>query len=166
MALIGRDSDESGMPAQGVFGFSFFGASFFGASVFGASVFFGASVDVGAVGRVVVGATVVVGPVVEVEVVGIDVAEATARTLLTGIGTVDLLLATLLVMRRWRAVAIYAACWGLLTAGSRMSAYGLEMGGYESFMRAAHFGLPAALAVYWSHRPARVKSWRRRSPVS
>ena len=84
---------------------------------------------------------------------GIAVTEHAAQTLLTGIGVVDLLLATLLITKRWRSAAIYAALWGLVTAGSRMTAHGLAFGWYETLIRAAHFGLPAALAVYWWHRP-------------
>lgn len=86
--------------------------------------------------------------------IGTAMTEHAAQTLLTGIGVIDLLLAALLVSTRWRAVAIYAALWGLLTAGSRITAHGLEFGWYEALLRAAHFGLPAALAVYWWHRLA------------
>ena len=85
--------------------------------------------------------------------IGTAMTEHAAQTLLTGIGVIDLLLAVLLVTTRWRAVAIYAALWGLVTAGSRITAYGLEFGWYETLIRAAHFGLPAALAVYWWNRP-------------
>lgn len=80
------------------------------------------------------------------------VAESTARALLAGIGATDLLLAAILVTKRWRLAAMYAAAWGFATACSRITAYGLEFGWYETLIRAAHFGLPAALALYWRLR--------------
>src|SRR5690606_7198667 len=86
----------------------------------------------------------------------IDVSEITATGLLTGIGVIDLLLAISMVLRRWYFVAIYAAIWGLVTAFSRITANGLDFGWYETLIRAAHFGLPAALAIYWWKRSPRA----------
>jgi hypothetical protein len=84
---------------------------------------------------------------------GLEMTESTAMSALTWIGAIDLLIAMLLVSRRWRWVALYATFWGLVTAGSRITANGFETGWFETMIRASHFGLPAALAVYWWRRP-------------
>lgn len=52
--------------------------------------------------------------------------EASARTLLTGIGAIDLGLAVLGLVMRSRALWLYMAFWGFLTAASRVLAGGLD----------------------------------------
>ena len=84
---------------------------------------------------------------------GADLSETAVGLLLSGIGIADFMVAALLMARRWRFVAAYAAVWGLATAGSRMAAYGAALGWHETLMRSAHFGLPLALAIYWWRRP-------------
>ncbi|MDP6539421.1 MAG: metallophosphoesterase family protein [Planctomycetota bacterium] len=86
-----------------------------------------------------------------------DLSQSSAENALVCIGTADLLLAALLLARRWRWVAGWMALWGLVTALSRMTA----MGGGVWFMsaeRAANAGVPLALSLAWwqvvrSHAP-------------
>lgn len=79
---------------------------------------------------------------------GWDLSQSAAETSLTLIGIHDLLLAALLLSRRWRWVAGWMALWGFATALSRMTA----MGGsswYESAIRIANAGVPLALYLAW-----------------
>lgn len=97
---------------------------------------------------------------------GIEISESIAKILLTWIGIIDLLLALLLISRRWRLAAIYAAFWGFVTACSRVTAFGFDLGWFEVLIRAAHFGLPTALAVYWWHRPTAQSAPAEEPPAS
>jgi hypothetical protein len=75
---------------------------------------------------------------------GTPLAQANAEALLTAIGVVDLIVAALLVVVRWRAVAAWMAFWGAVTAASRMVHSG--MGAWpETALRALNCGGPFAL---------------------
>jgi hypothetical protein len=80
--------------------------------------------------------------------VGARVSEAEARLALDLIGWAALAVAGLLLVTRWRAVALYMAAWGALTAASRVTALGpgawTEVG-----LRAANALVPLALALGW-----------------
>jgi hypothetical protein len=77
--------------------------------------------------------------------------EQLARRLLTGIGLLDLVVATALLAVRLPAVALWMACWGLLTACARMVHLGAS-GWPETAIRATNAGLPLALMLMWRHR--------------
>ena len=89
--------------------------------------------------------------------------EAQARAILTAIGLLDLVLAALLLMVRWRAIAVYMAFWGLLTALSRMTAGGLEWWP-EVGLRVSHFGGPLVLWLMWRKRAAAAEAPEPDSP--
>lgn len=77
-----------------------------------------------------------------------DMPESTANTLLYLIGAIDVAVAILILIEKSRFVAGYMASWGLITAASRMTAGGIEQ--YpELLIRAAHFGAPLVLLLYW-----------------
>lgn len=81
---------------------------------------------------------------------GWSVSQATAEQLLTVIGIQDILLALMLLSRRWRWVAGWMAIWGLSTALSRVTTMG---GGswHQSLIRIANGGVPLALFLGWWH---------------
>ena len=77
-----------------------------------------------------------------------DMPESTAKTLLYLIGAIDVAVALLILLEKSRFVAGYMASWGLITAISRMTAGGITQ--YpELLIRAAHFGAPLVLLLYW-----------------
>lgn len=82
------------------------------------------------------------------QLLGLDISEHQATTALTVIGIIDLVLAALIVTRRWRWVAGYMACWGLLTATIRIVNFGWSAW-FELSIRMAHVGIPLALMYYW-----------------
>ena len=59
----------------------------------------------------------------------------------------DLLVAMLVIARRWPRVAFYATVWGLITAAARYTSSSL--GWPESLLRAAHIGGPYVLYLQW-----------------
>lgn len=75
--------------------------------------------------------------------------ESLAMQLLTAIGAIDVTLAVLVLATRWRGVAWYMAMWGLVTAAARIVVLGWTAGWYPAAIRASHFALPLALAVWW-----------------
>lgn len=75
--------------------------------------------------------------------------ESTAQTMLLIIGVIDLVVAVLIVARRWRPVAGYMAAWGLITAAARFFALGVDRGWYEFAIRSAHWVLPLVLVLAW-----------------
>ena len=81
--------------------------------------------------------------------------QATAEDLLTVIGLQDLLLAGLLLLRRWRWIAGWMAFWGIVTALSRVTAMGMDSW-YETVLRLANGGVPLTLFFAWQYltRPA------------
>jgi len=65
------------------------------------------------------------------------------------IGGVDLLVAGLLLVNRWRIVPLYMALWGLITAASRMTEAGWAA--YpDTLLRALNCGAPLAIFLYWT----------------
>lgn len=64
------------------------------------------------------------------------------------IGGVDLTLAALVLLTRWRTVALYMAAWGLITAGSRLVLWGMP-GLAECALRALNAAVPFYLYLTW-----------------
>ena len=84
---------------------------------------------------------------------GVAIPEAGAREALRAIGTLDLLVAAaLLVPLRLRAVAAWAAFWGLLTAAARIVHLGWA-NTPEALVRVVHAGVPLALFLAWRPKP-------------
>jgi hypothetical protein len=81
--------------------------------------------------------------------VGWQMSQATSETLLTAIGCVDFLVAALVATTRWPAAIYYMVLWGFVTAASRIVVHDWELGWHEFATRAAHFGLPLVVALYW-----------------
>jgi len=88
---------------------------------------------------------------------GWSITQARAEQLLTAIGVQDLILAVMLLSRRWRWVAGWMALWGICTALSRVTSMG---GGswHQSLIRIANGGVPLALFLGWWHlvRPSKA----------
>lgn len=76
-------------------------------------------------------------------------AESTAQMLLLAIGLIDLVAAVLIVVRRWRPVAVYMAAWGFITAAARLIALSPDRGWYEFAIRSSHWVLPLVLILAW-----------------
>lgn len=85
--------------------------------------------------------------------------QATAETLLVGIGVVDILVAIALITMRLRWVAFYMAAWGLLTAFSRVAAFGIDAWP-ETLLRIQNGGVPLVILLFWNASNAPL----RRSP--
>jgi len=84
---------------------------------------------------------------------GWSMSQRTAEVILRIIGTVDVVVAALLVAFRWPAVAYYMAFWGLVTALARIVCAG--EGGFSgaihrTLVRMPHSGAPLAIALYWT----------------
>ncbi len=79
---------------------------------------------------------------------GWTLSQSSAEASLTVVGSMDLLLAALLLTRRWRWVAGWMALWGFVTALSRMTAMGGDAW-FLSAARAANAGVPLALFLAW-----------------
>ncbi|QDV23526.1 hypothetical protein [Aureliella helgolandensis] len=77
-----------------------------------------------------------------------NLTQETAERLLTTIGVVDLVVAFLLLASQSRAVALYMAAWGFMTAASRITALGVDAWP-ETVVRIANGGVPLVIAVYW-----------------
>jgi hypothetical protein len=82
------------------------------------------------------------------QLAGWRLGEGASRGLLTLIGLVDMLVATIAVSRRWPPVAWYMAGWGFVTAISRVVAHGWTFW-YETAIRVPHAGIPIAIALWW-----------------
>lgn len=82
-------------------------------------------------------------------VLGLRLPEAVAQGLLTGIGLVDLAVAALLLVGRWRWVAMYMAAWGFATAAARLIVLDGYIGWYEFAVRSSHWALPLVLVLAW-----------------
>lgn len=67
--------------------------------------------------------------------------------ILKGIAIADLLVAVLIILRRWPRVALYAAIWGLITACARTTSS--SFGWPDTLLRAAHVGGPLILYLQW-----------------
>jgi hypothetical protein len=80
--------------------------------------------------------------------VGYELAEPVARRMLVVIGTMDITLAVLVLVRRqWRWVLLWMVFWGVLTACSRIVFGGWDKG-YMALERAANGGLPLVLYLF------------------
>lgn len=75
---------------------------------------------------------------------GLEWDESTTFYILCIIGIVDLAVAFLVLFRRTRKLLVWMAFWGLVTALSRVTAYGMEAY-IEVLLRAPHFLIPLAL---------------------
>ncbi|WP_425395844.1 hypothetical protein [Aeoliella sp.] len=80
--------------------------------------------------------------------------ESTAQAMLLVIGFVDLAVAGLILVRRWRLVAGYMAFWGFATAAVRLVALSPDRGWYEFAIRSSHWVLPLILVLAWRLAPA------------
>lgn len=83
---------------------------------------------------------------------GLNLSQSSAEAALTAIGAHDILLVTLLLLRRWRWVAGWMALWGFVTALSRMTTMGADSW-HQTAIRIANGGVP--LAIYLAWRPLR-----------
>ena len=66
------------------------------------------------------------------------------------IGAMDILLATLLLARKWKFVAMWMAVWGLVTACSRLTAFGFDKGWSLTAIRLANGGIPFVIWWIWN----------------
>ena len=80
--------------------------------------------------------------------VGWEPTEASAQVMLRMIGVMDLMVAALVVFRRWRAVAYYMAAWAFIGALARVMHTG-SGASYEVLIRAGNYCVPLAIALYW-----------------
>jgi hypothetical protein len=95
---------------------------------------------------------------------GMRVTELQALHVLTVIGVVDIAVALLVLARPSRGVLLWMATWGLITALSRMSAFGW-MGYSDVLLRATHVLAP--LALLWLVRlPTLINAVRPSSSTS
>ena len=76
--------------------------------------------------------------------------QSTAETLLKIIGWADIVVGALLLLTRWRMMAVYMIIWGLITAASRMTAFGVSAWP-ETFIRAANGGAPLVLLLLYTN---------------
>lgn len=72
--------------------------------------------------------------------------QATTERGLWVIGVIDIVVASLLILTRWRWVALYMAVWGFIVTLSRTTAFGLD-GWSETLIRSANGGVPLALWI-------------------
>ncbi len=79
---------------------------------------------------------------------GTDLSQATAERLLHAIGIVDLAVASLILVRRWPAVAAWMTLWGTVTALARIVSGGLPNWS-EAALRAPNAGIPLVLLLAW-----------------
>jgi hypothetical protein len=81
-------------------------------------------------------------------VAGVEVSDDHARQALGIIGGIDIGLGLGIILTRSKVFALYMAFWGVLTAMSRVLAYGPDA--YPLvLLRAANGGAPFALFLYW-----------------
>ena len=76
----------------------------------------------------------------------LQIEQVTAERALWTIGLVDIVAGILLMAIRWGAVPVYMGCWGVITALSRMTAFGVDAWP-ETLVRAANGGVPFALVL-------------------
>jgi hypothetical protein len=88
---------------------------------------------------------------------GLALRESEARQILLVIGWMDIGLAVLLCLNRWRFVAGYMGLWGMVTLSSRMAAWGLEQWP-ESTIRLANGAAPLTLLLFWSATKSDTRS--------
>jgi len=78
-----------------------------------------------------------------------DLPQAQAEQALFAIGVADLIVAGACLLTHSRAIFLWMALWGAITAASRVTAGGLEYHWHETLWRASHCCVPLALAAYW-----------------
>lgn len=86
---------------------------------------------------------------------GVGLDETGARAALLVIAVHDLVLAALLLVRRWRAVALWMAIWGGCAALARVVQGGWVLW-FEAALRATHAAAPLAVAFLFAARRARA----------
>jgi hypothetical protein len=74
----------------------------------------------------------------------LELTQSTTERWLLIIGWLDIAMAIILLATRWPIAALYMAAWGLITALSRMTAFG-QMGWPETVIRSANWGVPLAI---------------------
>ena len=79
-----------------------------------------------------------------------DVGVESAKLWLNLIGSMDILLAATLLIKRWKWVAMWMAVWGLVTAGSRLTAYGVSEGWSLTAIRLGNGGIPFVIWWLWN----------------
>ena len=98
---------------------------------------------------------------------GWSITQGAAETVLLVIGAVDVAVALMMIVTRWRLVAYYMAFWGLITAVSRVlygGMPGLEWTCHQALTRACHAGVPLAIGLYWTMLSRDAKPTSRSSP--
>lgn len=84
-----------------------------------------------------------------------EVSQSAAESVLRIIGCWDIMLATLILLRRWRWVAFYMAGWALIAALARVVQAGFDAH-YEVLVRAGNYCVPLILGLSWQiSRPRR-----------
>ena len=77
-----------------------------------------------------------------------EVSQAAVEKALRIIGAVDVVLAGLIVITRWRAVAFYMAAWALIAALARVVHAGFGAH-YEVLIRAGNYCVPLVIGLSW-----------------
>ena len=83
----------------------------------------------------------------DMRLTGFQLEQSNAESALVIIGVVDIVVAGLLLATRWKVIAFYMLLWGIVTAASRMTAFGWSAWP-ETLIRTANWGVPLALVVY------------------
>ena len=81
-------------------------------------------------------------------ILGWDAAESTMQSMLRIIGVVDLLMASLILLQRWRFVPLYMAVWASIGAWSRVVHNGW-IAHFEVTVRSANYCVPLAVYLYF-----------------
>ena len=89
-------------------------------------------------------------------------AESTVVWIMRVIGVVDIIVAILVIVKPHPAVLYWMAFWGLITALSRVTTYGIGHH-YEVFVRTAHFLAPIALLFVLNAQAAYGKDRQKQS---
>jgi len=92
----------------------------------------------------------------------VGIPEATAWRLMPVVGTVDITLGILVLIRPMRAVLLYMTIWSIWTALLRPFT---GEGWWELLERAGNYGVPLAF-LYWSQPSPRLRDWFVAIPVS
>ena len=98
-------------------------------------------------------------------VLDIRIREAQALQIMQVIGVVDLLVAAAILIRPWRAVLLWAAFWGGITAVSRMTALGFGAW-IEVALRASHVAAPLAILLLLHPLSSRLRFPVPEPPIS
>lgn len=77
-----------------------------------------------------------------------EVSQSTAEAVLRTIGVVDFVVAALILLFRWRAVALYMAVWALIAAFARVVHSGWDSH-FEVLVRAGNYCVPLVVALFW-----------------